>query len=1323
MRKYITPFIVLLFISFNKINSQTVAPGGVSNDLKLWLKTTKGLNSGDGEKISLWENQGIGSNAIVNEVGQEPTYRNHPDFNVNFNPVIDFDNGYNPVDENYSLNSVSTQYLKGNEGFYTQDIFIILIPDLEINSTFGSMDIFCGDENIAINNNDLTGIGLGSYTSRFDNEIISYAKGTSSLGNGYGVSQINSTISYENVGIINTRNNINSTNQELYYNGQNIGTHENDLANFTNVNNSRFWIGRSEAWDASLNARIAEIITYSSRKNDTSERAKIESYLGIKYGITLGEGKEANKNYVDSDNVVIWDKDLNINFNYDVAGIGRDDVSDLNQKQSKSVNLNSLITIGLGSIERTNLDNTNTFIGDKSYLVWGNNNEAFNTNTEIYKTLNLNEFTTNFTTVSKKWKIVESNNDVGEVIISLPTSELTTNIPLAINEKYMLIVSSDANFDNNSIIDIIPLVENGLNYETWYDFDSVNYFTIAKSNITEIKRSIDFSNNSFLVGNKTLELTNEFTVSAWVQNKGLGGSFISKGTGFNFKIFNGKVNVFWNDDLKIISNNELDNKWHNITLTYSSNIAKLYIDGILDNTVTSLANPIVSENRFTVGGYYLDKNNVTYFDGLIDEIRFLNTALSETELRFIMNQEIIESDSKISGVILNESISKNDIENILWNNLTAYYDLNSFIGSSVVEKTNDNNNLRINYLLQNKNITSEQTAPLPYKSSINGNWDDASTWLNNSSQYLPNTTLNGINVNWNIVEINNTVSIDKFSIRNKECKVLGLIVNDSLIINGSNDLNSGNGLTVTHYLKLDGKIDLEGDSQLIQTIDSDLVIGINGSIERDQQGEGNKYRYNYLSSPVVSDFNLKTFTVRNVLKDGSDFSNPIDIDFVSGYDGSSISSPIKIASYWIYAYRNLIENSYSSWQQIGSTTSLKAAEGFTMKGTGAISEQNYVFQGKPNNGTITLILNDDNQYLVGNPYPSSLDADQFIADNSASIKGTIHFWEHYGGDSHNLRDYEGGYASYNYSGGVGISIAASPNSEVNQTIPISPKIPGRYIPIGQGFFVDGNITSGTKNIIFKNSQRVFQKEEISNSVFMKTTKSSNKNLNKNTDLRKKIRLGFETEGKAHRQLLLTFDERASDDVDWGFDGEVYSLYSNDMFWLINNEKYIIQATNKINLDKEIPLGIKITENGNVKIMIDALENLNENTLIFIKDKLTGDTYDITNKEFNVNLEIGEYFDRFLLAFQPRLKTLEEINLIDGITIIMNNNSNELQITRIVDTQINSITMYNMLGQNVNTWSKNISQRLISIPINITPGVYIINIETTNGLISKKIIVN
>ncbi|WP_372795691.1 T9SS type A sorting domain-containing protein, partial [Lutibacter sp.] len=502
-------------------------------------------------------------------------------------------------------------------------------------------------------------------------------------------------------------------------------------------------------------------------------------------------------------------------------------------------------------------------------------------------------------------------------------------------------------------------------------------------------------------------------------------------------------------------------------------------------------------------------------------------------------------------------------------------------------------------------------------------------------------------------------------------------------------------------------------------------VSSTGSIEIDQQGTGNSYRYNYWSSPVNS--TGANYTVEGVLRDGTDPNNIKTIDFGNSYayaDGAS-TDPIKLSTYWMYKKEDTGLGN-SAWARAGKNINIKAGQGFTMKGSNTnLAEQNYTFTGQPNNGTINLPVNANNEYLVGNPYASAIDAYQFIDDNSplgtASIGngGSLVFWEHYGGDTHNLRDYQGGYAILTKADAV----PASSNVPAGvSTLGSSVKgAPGRYIPVGQAFFVVGSPTGG--NIQFNNGQRVFVKESSGNSIFMKSSNAKSKIVTANkTDLRPKFRIGFDAPAINHRQLLLTIDENTSDAVDWGYDAEIYDIISDDMYWMIDSKKYVIQATNTLSLDTEIPLGIETKEGGIMKIKVDALENVAENTSIYIKDNLTDETYDITNQDFEVNLEAGEYKERFLLTFQPSLKTLQEVALIEGVHIFMNNTISELQLNRIVDTEIESISLFNYLGQQVKTWSINTDNRFMSFPIHMSTGVYIAQVHTTAGIITKKIII-
>lgn len=70
-----------------------------------------------------------------------------------------------------------------------------------------------------------------------------------------------------------------------------------------------------------------EVIIYG-RYLTPAERRKVESYLAVKYGITL------NNSYLDSEGNLIWDKDENLGYHHRVTAIGSDAASALHQPLS-----------------------------------------------------------------------------------------------------------------------------------------------------------------------------------------------------------------------------------------------------------------------------------------------------------------------------------------------------------------------------------------------------------------------------------------------------------------------------------------------------------------------------------------------------------------------------------------------------------------------------------------------------------------------------------------------------------------------------------------------------------------------------------------------------------------------------------------------------------------------------------------------------------------------------------------------------------------------------------------------------------------------------
>ncbi|MDO6596978.1 choice-of-anchor D domain-containing protein [Oceanihabitans sp. 2_MG-2023] len=1326
------------------------APGGVNSDLALWLKSTDGLGYTDGQPVALWVDQGNGADASVNTAGQEPTYYDNTSRNINFNPVVEFDNTFSTfsLDSDYSYDNTSTQFLEGASGMYTQEIFLVIIPDdTPINRNFGFMDVFCGDADFSTNATDATGIGFGDFTGRVSNESICFAIDTyttSIPGDGYAVNDGPST-SYSNVGIINARNNSAVTQQELYYNANNIESNQNDIPSFVNVNNSRYWLGRSEGWEATTNARIAEVITYSNRKIDTDltvERNRIQSYLAIKYGITLGVNG-TTQDYVDSNGSLIWDQSENVGFNYDIAGIGRDNDSDLNQKQSRSVNnatdglgrTQGILTMGLTDIYDTNnLNQTNnsTDLNDKEFLVWGNNGADLNlaaSTISVDMSAGIGTLTTNvtFTGMQRIWKVVENGGDIPSVKISIPQAAVRNITPPG---NYYMFISDSPVFDPTASYRL--MTANGANLETDYDFDGTKYITFGYAPQVIVERSIYFDGAvDYIDMEDKLNLNaSAFTISAWINRDSRNVSILSKRDaayteGYDFKILNNRrLEMSWGaSGANSISSSIAipENEWHQVAVSYDGTTAKMYIDGVLDNT-ESLPAPTTTNQYFYIGA--AGKNTPTaHFRGNIDEVRIWDTALTQTQLQYIMNQEIVDNSAFVDGKIMPTTVTKNDIISIPWSQLAGYYPMSIYTYTNTEDESGKGNQ----GYLRNLNTVDHQTAPLPYRSNANGDWNTNATWLNGNVQTIPGTASivdNTITVDWNIVVTNHNVTMDNASLpsgNNENRSILGLFVNSNeLTVAGDNTTETGNALTISHYLNLDGKIDLEGESQLIQTEDSDLNVTSAGTIEKDQQGTQDYYTYNYWSSPVgVSNTtsNNNSYTLsNNIFKDGSNPLAPVNMNFISGYNGAN-GTPISIADYWIWKYANLADD-YYNWQHVRSTGTIFAGEGFTMKGVDDTSDnlslkQNYVVEGKPNNGVITLPINNNNDYLVGNPYASAIDADRFILDNT-NTTGAIYYWEHFGGGTHNTIEYEGGYAVYNLSGGVQAIQYDYVTGGVDLSGGTGTKTPGRYIPVAQGFFVIGS-NNGTIN--FNNNQRTFTKEGVT-STFIRSS-----NNNEETDNRLKLRLGFESSNTYKRQLLITRDDQATNAIDFGYDAENKDEQNTDMFWMINNEKFVIQGTNVIDEATVLPIGIKTSESGINTFNIDALIHFPEELQVYIHDKTLNTYHNLKNSDFQIDLPAGEYLERFEITFNNQSLSIAEVNH-ENIETYFVNDTETMVINNPKSLQIEQAKIINMLGQEVYRYDEITNKNYIELKTkNLSVGSYIISLKTEIGEISKKVLVN
>lgn len=779
-------------------------------------------------------------------------------------------------------------------------------------------------------------------------------------------------------------------------------------------------------------------------------------------------------------------------------------------------------------------------------------------------------------------------------------------------------------------------------------------------------------------------------------------------------------------------------QWIHLAAIYDSanGLMKQYINGALVNSVAVSGNLSATTTLLTIG-----KNSVTndrYFKGKIDEARLFNVALTDAQLQKIVYQEIQNNAGQVRGAIIPK-----DVPSLPWANLIRYYRMDNYKDDVIDNHTTAAIDTAPGARIYNVKTIKVQEAPMPFVTEQNGNF---ATAANSVSKQIRGLDVN--DYDWSIIHVKHNITSN---INNID---LGMIVDPGTTITMTNDTKIHNDW----YLKLDGKIDLEGRSQLLQTTDSDLDVASTGILERDQQGTGNLYNYNYWSPPVSTvasvTENNTGFTIANVLKDGTNPASPQPITWIGGYDGSA--NPMQLARFWLYKFTNLSQ-SYANWQQINENSVMQTGQGYTMKGSGiaippVTTTQNYVFAGKPNNGLINhtgIQVGANNQNLIGNPYPSAIDANEFITDNLAGTTGTLYFWEHYPSNaSHNLAEYQGGYAARNLVGGT-IPVAPSEISGLGSSM----RIPGRFIPVGQGFFIKGNATGG--QVMYRNNQRKFIKEDNvdSNVMFRNSPLSANANKgngnsngnnngnngngngNNNNDSIEndgfaRIRLGYNSATNLHRQLLIGFmNEQATEGYDLGYDGDVLDVQSNDAYFQLEDKKLQIQGVGTFKTEAIYPITVKASVTGKVEFMIDALENFNNSQAIFIHDNLDNSYHNIRSNTYTVRIPAGETTSRFSLRFvNPASHNPGHGNqkINEEMTAYYNTNNQSVQVNSLVPgTEINEITLFTVQGQKIKTFNteKQNAQSISLEGLDLATGIYIVQIKTSNAKMhSEKILI-
>ncbi len=322
---------------------------------------------------------------------------------------------------------------------------------------------------------------------------------------------------------------------------------------------------------------------------------------------------------------------------------------------------------------------------------------------------------------------------------------------------------------------------------------------------------------------------------------------------------------------------------------------------------------------------------------------------------------------------------------------------------------------------------------------------------------------------------------------------------------------------------------------------------------------------------------------------------------------------------------------------------------------------------------VNLATTGDGFNLVGNPYPSYVNASTLLTDNTGSLDSqTVWVW--------------------NQANGVYDAKVTVSNFQVAPA---------------QAFFVKSNGSAGTLSV-----NESYQSHQ-STDTFQKGG---------NTEVQLTL-----SKGDTNRDATVYYLNNATKGFDNGLDGELFGGSSYDFVLYselvsdTDGKKYQIQSVPKSELETiAIPLGVVANQGETYKIS-SANFNLPEGITVYLEDTKTNvftslneDAYTFTPTE-NLN---GA--GRFYLHTASKALSVDDQS-IDDISIFKVN-ENTLRVTGFENEKV-SFTMYSVLGKKMFTTNfEGTNSNDITLD-NLATGIYIIDLSTSTKKVSKKILID
>lgn len=572
------------------------------------------------------------------------------------------------------------------------------------------------------------------------------------------------------------------------------------------------------------------------------------------------------------------------------------------------------------------------------------------------------------------------------------------------------------------------------------------------------------------------------------------------------------------------------------------------------------------------------------------------------------------------------------------------------------------------------------------------------TWLGTTSNDWNNPVnwSNGLIPNaFNCVVIPVTANNPVVSGVNYNAFAYSLTVLDgaSLIVNSSNTIVVTDVVTVNPT----GSFNIQNDASLVQIND---VANI-GTIVKNKEANIKRLDYVYWSSPVAN------------------FS-------------SSAISPLT-PSNRIYKWEPTTVTGYASnfgnW--VSGNETMQIGKGYIVRGPDNFTDTNQIFTstitGVPNNGNITTPIfrsnydgisytgptatlvtkEDDNWNLIGNPYPSAIDAISFLNSNT-NIDGFVKIWTHGTAPSTGLPNPF--YQSYTYNYNVNDYIAYNATGASSGPASFNGKIAS-----GQGFFVLMNHTSASdaESVSFTNAlRRDGLGLPYSNDEFFRTAQV--------VDQSGKIWLDIIAPNNNTTRTLVGYLDGASNNRDRLFDAIANEKLDLNLYSLTDNIKMTIQGrTLPFDVTDRVSLGVKIPESGIYSIAIGELTGFMTTQAIYLEDTDLGIIHDLVAQPYSFTASSGDFSNRFVLRYDNETLGNDDFDNANNEVFAVSNDILSVQSTNL---QLQSVKVFDITGRLLSNYNNIGSKSIILQNIQKNNAPLVIQIELENGLsVNKKVI--